>query len=366
MNKGRIVVKIGSGVLSAGQEGLDLPTIGRLAREIAALSRSGRQAIVVSSGAILAGRQMLGLKSRPSTTQFKQAAAAVGQSRLMRAWEAAFARQGKMVAQVLLTREDLRHRERYLNARNTIFTLLRLGAVPIINENDTVANDEIKFGDNDVLSALVAGLCDSELLVLLTDQDGLYTADPRVEPAARLIPVMEEGGTAAKLGRSGPSGSGGGMESKVRAARMASSAGVTAIIANGFTPGNLARVIAGEDVGSRFVASASPLDKRKAWLAFASHPRGQIHVDAGARQALVGHGKSLLASGVRSLSKSFAAGDVVSLCAEGAEFARGLCNYASSDLERIKGLKSSQIENALGYKPADEVVHRDNMALVTP
>ncbi len=359
----RVVVKLGSGVLSAGKDRLDPAVIRRLAGEIAASWGKDFEMIVVSSGAILAGREKLGLKVRPATIQLKQAAAAVGQSRLMRAWEEGFGRRRRTVAQVLLTRDDLRHRNRYLNARNTIFALLRLGAVPIINENDTVADEEIKFGDNDVLSALVAGLCDAQLLVLLTDQDGLYTADPRLDPQARLIPTVGEGHAQARLGRAGPSGSGG-MESKVRAARMAASAGIEGVIANGFTPGNLARILAGEPVGTRFLPRTAPMGKRQAWLAFASHPKGAIHVDAGARQALVGAGKSLLPSGVKSVAKTFAAGDVVSLVEGGVEFARGLCNYGSEDLQRIKGLKTSQIEQVLGQKPADEIVHRDNMAVL--
>jgi glutamate 5-kinase len=363
MKARRVVVKLGSGVLSGGKDRLDAKTIRRLAAEIAEFSGEGHEAIVVSSGAILAGREKLGLKARPATTQLKQAAAAVGQSRLMRAWEESFGRERKTVAQVLLTREDMRHRGRYINARNTIFTLLRLGAVPVINENDTVADEEIKFGDNDVLSALVAGLCDAQLLVLLTDQDGLYTADPRTDPKAELISVVGEGRAEVKLGKAGPSGSGG-MGSKVEAARMAASAGVEAVIANGFKPGTLRRVLAGEAVGTRFSPRPSPLGKRKAWLAFASNPKGAIHVDAGARQALVEGGKSLLPSGVKSLSKAFAAGDVVSLVEGGVEFARGLSNYAAADLQRIKGLRTAQIEQVLGQKTADEVVHRDNLAVL--
>ena len=365
MRPKRVVVKLGSGVLSKGRDRLDSATIRRLAREMAACAAEGTEVIVVSSGAILAGRERLGLKTRPATIQLKQAAAAVGQSRLMRAWEAAFERQGRTVAQVLLTREDLRHRRRYLNARNTIFTLLRLGAVPVINENDTVADEEIRFGDNDVLSALVAGLCDAQLLVLLTDQDGLYTADPRSDPAAALIRSVGDGSPEPKLGRPGPAGSGG-MESKVGAAKMAASAGIAAVIANGFKAGTLARVLSGEAVGTAFLPRSAPLEKRKAWLAFASQPRGQIHVDAGAREALVRLGRSLLPSGVKEVSKGFAAGDVVSLVAEGSEFARGLTNYGSEDLKRIRGLKTSQIEQVLGGKPADEVVHRDNLALLSP
>ena len=358
----RVVVKLGSGVLSAGKGKLDEATVRRLSRDVARLRSAGREVVLVSSGAILAGRERLGLGLKPLSTQFKQAAAAVGQSRLMRVWEENFARRRLSAAQVLLTREDLRHRERYLNARNTVLTLLRLGVVPVINENDTVAVDEIKFGDNDVLSALVAGLCDAGLVVLLTDQDGLYSADPRTDPEARLIPLVEEGQAAVRLGKAGPTGSGG-MESKVRAAHMAASSGIPAVIANGFKEGILEAILDGSEIGTLFIPRAEPMDKRRQWLAFASHPKGAIHVDAGAREALIRGAKSLLPSGVKSLARVFEAGDVVSLVAEGAEFARGLSNYSSRDLDRIKGLKTSQIEGVLGHKPADEVVHRDNLAV---
>ena len=358
----RVVVKLGSGVLSGGGEGLDGATLRRLAADVAAARARGREVIVVSSGAILAGRERLALTSRPST-QLKQAAAAVGQSRLMRAWEAAFARQKIIVAQVLLTADDLRHRERYLNARNTLLTLLRLGVVPIVNENDTVAVEEIKFGDNDGLSALVAGLVDAGLLVLLTDQDGLFTDDPRSNPEARLISRVRPGEEQARVGRAGPSGTGG-MESKVRAARQAAAAGIAAVVANGAKAGTFAALLAGQEIGTLFAPQDKPLDKRRQWLAFASHPKGKILVDAGARDALTARSKSLLATGVRSLSGDFHPGDVVSLVENGVEFARGLTNFGSGDLEKIRGLKTSQIEAALGHKPADEVVHRDNLAVL--
>ncbi|MBI3506885.1 MAG: glutamate 5-kinase [Proteobacteria bacterium] len=359
----RVVVKLGSGVLSAGGDRLDAATLRRLAEDVAAERRQGREVVLVSSGAILAGRERLAMKTRPATTQAKQAAAAVGQGRLMRAWEEAFAEHDQAVAQVLLTREDFRHRRRYLNARNTILALLRLGVVPIINENDTIAVEEIKFGDNDVLSALVSGMCDAAALILLTDQDGLYSADPRVDREARLIERVEDGQAQARLGRSGPAGSGG-MQSKVTAARMAASSGVPAFIGSGARGGVLEAILAGREEGTLFVPRPAPMDKRKQWLAFASHPRGQIHVDEGAREALVKRAKSLLPSGVQSLSKSFESGDVVSLLSKGVEFARGLTNYGSKELERIKGLKSGEIEGILGHKPADEVVHRDNLALL--
>ncbi len=358
----RWVVKLGSGVLSAGTDRLDAATLGRVASDVASLRERRREVVLVSSGAILAGAERLALKTRPRTTQLKQAAAAVGQSRLMRAWEEAFARRDLAVAQVLLTREDLRDRGRFLNARNTLFELLRLGVVPIINENDTVAVDEIKFGDNDGLSALVASLCDADLLVLLTDQPGLFTADPRKDSGAEFVAEFDAA-SLPDFGKAGPSGSGG-MESKVRAARTAAAAGITAVIAGGLEKGTLERIGEGEAVGTLFAPRAAPLDKRRQWLAFATHPKGQIHVDAGAREALVKSAKSLLPSGVKDVAGAFAAGDVVSLVADGAEFARGLCNFAAEDLKKVKGLKTTQIEQVLGHKPSDEVVHRDNLAIL--
>ncbi len=358
----RVVVKVGSGVLSGGGEGLHGATLRRLAGEIAKARANGDEIVLVSSGAILAGRERLKLEKRPSV-QFKQAAAAVGQSRLMRAWETAFARPKITVAQILLSGDDLHHRERYLNARNTLLTLLRLGVVPIVNENDTIAVEEIKFGDNDGLSALVAGLVDANLLVLLTDQDGLYTEDPRGNPDAVLIPEMAPGALSARVGKAGPSGTGG-MESKVRAARQAAEGGVLAVVANGTKVGVLSAVLAGERLGTRFAPEDKPLAKRRQWLAFATHPKGRIAVDAGAREALTEKARSLLASGVKGVSSSFEPGDVVSLVENGVEFARGLTNFSSRDLEKIKGLKTSQIESVLGNKPADEVVHRDNLAVL--
>jgi glutamate 5-kinase len=358
----RVVVKVGSNALAGARSvGLDEAALRRLASEIADLRREGAAVCLVSSGAILAGREKLGLKTRPTTTQLKQAAAAVGQSRLMRAWEAAFSRHGLTVAQVLLTRDDVRDRRRYLNARATLQTLLKLGVVPVVNENDTVSADEIRFGDNDVLSALVAELVDADRLVLLTDQEGLYTADPRNDPSARLI--AEAGTEAAQAGGAGPSGSGG-MASKVSAAGLASQAGIDAVIASGLRKGALLGAARGAAVGTLFRAKAVSLDKRRRWLAYACDPRGRIIVDAGARQALVGGLKSLLPSGVRAVERRFEAGDVVSLVAEGREFARGLSNYASDELEKIMGRKTSEIEGVLGRKAADEVVHRDNLAVL--
>jgi glutamate 5-kinase len=363
----RLVVKVGSGVLSRGGIGLHRPTLAQLAEALGTLRTQGVEVILVSSGAILAGMEALELPERPKELPLKQAAAAVGQSHLMRAYEEAFQPQGRRVAQILLTREDLRHRGRYLNARNTLFTLLGLGVVPIVNENDTVAVQEIQFGDNDTLSALVANLVDADLLVILTDIEGLFTADPNRDPAARLIPVVrpqdavdafcaEETGSAASIG---------GMSTKVSAARRATAAGIATVVASGREPAALLRIVAGEEIGTFFIPSGSRMRSRKRWLAFASVPRGEILVDAGARTALVAGGKSLLPSGIRGARRPFRAGDVVSLLdPDGRVFARGLTNYGREDVERIQGLRSDEITAALGQKPYDEVIHRDNLVIL--
>ena len=363
----RVVVKVGSGVLSRGGISLHRPTVAALAAALAGLRAREMEVILVSSGAILAGMEALGLTERPRDLPLKQAAAAVGQSHLMRAYEEAFQPRGQRVAQILLTREDLRHRGRYLNARNTLFTLLRLDIVPIVNENDSVAIQEIQFGDNDTLSALVANLAEADLLVILTDTEGLFTADPRRDPSARLIPLVrpqdavtsfcaEEAGSAASIG---------GMSSKVLAARRAATAGIPTVVASGLKEGVLEAVLQGAEEGTFFVPSRSRMQSRKRWLAFASVPRGGIVVDAGARRALVSGGKSLLPSGIRATRRSFRAGDVVSLVdPENREFARGLANYSRDEVEKIKGLKSHEIAAVLGHKPYDEVVHRDNLVIL--
>jgi len=363
----RIVVKVGSGVLSHGGVGLHRPTLQALAGCLARVQAQGVEAILVSSGAILAGMEALGLSERPRELPLKQAAAAVGQSHLMRAYEEAFQPCGGRVAQILLTQEDLRHRSRYLNARNTLFTLLGLRVLPIVNENDTVAVREIQFGDNDTLSALVAHLAQADLLVILTDTEGVFTADPHRDPSARLIPLVrpqdaiasfcaEDTGSAASIG---------GMTSKVRAAHRAAVAGIPTVVASGRAPGSVEAILRGEEVGTLFIPSRSRMQSRKRWLAFASLPRGGIVVDAGARGALVLGGKSLLPSGVRGTQKTFRAGDVVSLVdPAGQEFGRGLANYSRDEVERIKGLKSDEIAGVLGARPYDEVVHRDNLVIL--
>ena len=363
----RIVVKVGSGVLSQGGIGLHRPTIHALAHCLLHVYERGVEAILVSSGAILAGMEALGLTERPRELPLKQAAAAVGQSHLMRAYEEAFQPRGRRVAQILLTQEDLRHRGRYLNARNTLFTLLGLGVLPIVNENDTVAVREIQFGDNDTLSALVAHLAQADLLVILTDTDGVFTADPHRDPAARLIPLVrpqdaissfcaEDTGSAASIG---------GMTSKVRAAHRAAVAGIPTVVASGRSPESVQAILRGDEVGTLFIPSHSRMQSRKRWLAFASLPRGGIVVDDGAKGALVRGGKSLLPSGIRATQNHFRAGDVVSLIdLAGQEFGRGLVNYGRDDIEKIKGLHSDDIAASLGAKPYDEVIHRDNLVIL--
>ena len=363
----RIVVKVGSGVLSRGGIGLHRPTLQALASCLARVRGRGVETILVSSGAILAGMEALGLTERPRELPLKQAAAAVGQSHLMRAYEEAFQPCGLRVAQILLTQEDLRHRGRYLNARNTLFTLLGLHVLPIVNENDTVAVQEIQFGDNDTLSALVAHLAEADLLVILTDTDGVFTADPHRDPSARLIPLVrpqdaissfcaEDTGSAASIG---------GMTSKVRAAHRAAVAGIPTVVASGRTPESVEAILRGEEVGTLFLPSRSRMQSRKRWLAFASQPRGGIVVDAGARGALVSGGKSLLPSGIRGTQKTFRGGDVVSLLdLAGQEFGRGLTNYSRDEVDKIKGLHSDEIASVLGHKPYDEVIHRDNLVIL--
>jgi glutamate 5-kinase len=361
------VVKVGSGVLSRGGIGLHRATIQSLAGCLARVQDSGVEVILVSSGAILAGMEALGLAERPRDLPVKQAAAAVGQSHLMRAYEEAFHPRGRRVAQILLTQEDLRHRSRYLNARNTLFTLLGLHVLPIVNENDTVAVREIQFGDNDTLSALVAHLAQADLLVILTDTDGVFTADPHRDSTARLIPRVrpqdaissfcaEDTGSAASVG---------GMTSKVRAAHRAAVAGIPTVVASGRTPESVEAILRGEEVGTLFVPSRSRMQSRKRWLAFASLPRGGIVVDAGAKAALVAGGKSLLASGIRGTQKTFRVGDVVSLVdLGGQEFGRGLTNYTRDEVEAIKGVRSDEVVGILGHKPYDEVIHRDNLVIL--
>jgi glutamate 5-kinase len=352
--------------LTSKGEGLDFEVIHDLARQLSELALADRQVLIVSSGAVAAGLKELKLRDVHKTITHKQAAAAVGQSHLIWAYERAFSQFHRRVAQVLLTHEDLRQRARYLNARNTLLMLIRLGVIPIINENDTVSVEEIKFGDNDTLSAMVADLVQADLLLILTDLDGLYSADPRVNADAELIaevrritPAIEAMGGAPHdpIGR-------GGMSTKIQAAKKLAASGVPTLIANGMRPGIVESLLAGESVGTLFYPEPRVVRGRKRWILTTLHPRGVLWVDEGAREAIVAKGKSLLPSGISRVEGEFAFGDLVRCCdAAGTEFARGLVNYPGYDVQLIKGLHTSKIERVLGHKYSDEVIHRDNLVI---
>jgi glutamate 5-kinase len=361
----QVVVKVGSAVLTEGGT-LHRPTIYRLAQEIAALRKKGCRVTLVSSGAIATGTGKLGLKQKPASIPEKQAVAAVGQGTLIQMYEEAFELYGLRVAQVLLTRDDLTHRGRYMNARNTLTTLLSWGIIPIINENDTVAVDEIKFGDNDNLSALITHLIEADLLVILTDLDGLFNQDPRENPRAELIPVVEK--IDAQIVRYTSLTSGtlgiGGMRSKLKAARKATLQGIPVVIANGKREGILKDLLKGRPLGTLFLPQAQPLSRRKHWIAYTLKPKGEIVLDPGACQALVEKGKSLLPAGVLAVRGRFGAGHCVScLSSEGKRIAKGLVNYSSAELQKIKGLRTAEIEKKLEFKHSDEAIHRDNLVL---
>jgi len=362
----RVVVKIGTRVLTTAAGGLDPKVFARLAGEVAEARRMKREIVIVSSGAMAAGRKRLGIGPAKLTMPEKQAVAALGQPDLIAAWERAFRKHGLLVAQVLLTHEDFAERLRYLNSRNTLVTLLEKGIIPVINENDTVAVEEIKFGDNDRLSALVAGLLDADLLVLLSDIMGLCDQDPGLHADAQVIPVVREL-TREVFECAGPSRHAlatGGMSSKIVAARAVSSMGIATFIGNGRTPGLLSRIFEGKIQGTLILPSGKKLRGRQYWIAFARKPRGQVQVDAGARRALVEGNKSLLPSGVTQVHGRFAAGDAVAVTdPEGVEFARGLVRFSASDLNRIKGLKTSAIEAVLGERDYEEVIHKDDLVL---
>jgi glutamate 5-kinase len=363
----RIVVKIGSSLVASRESGLRPDRIDRLADEIAHLRSAGRDIILVSSGAIVSGIKKLGLKEYPKSLPVKQAAAAVGQSRLMWAYEKSFERCGAKVAQILLTHHDLTDRRRFLNARHTLTALIGFGVIPIINENDTVAVDEIRVGDNDTLAADVAHLVDADLLVILSDVDGLFTDDPRKNPAATLIPLVPEitEDIERRAGVSSTFEGTGGMATKVRAAKKVGEYGVATLILNGQEPGLLQSVMAGGAGGTIFCAKERRLTSRKHWIAFTLRPRGSLTLDEGAVEALARRGKSLLASGILSVSGSFDAGDPVSCTdRDGKEFAKGLVNFSSDILAQIKGLKTAEIHLRIGPQEYEEVIHRDNLVIL--
>lgn len=362
----RFVIKIGSNILSHEVSGLDTDIIRGLAENIANISSMGYEVVIVSSGAVAAGMKKLGLKSKPRDIRLKQAAAAVGQSTLMWAYEKAFAEYKHKVAQILLTREDFSDRKKYINSKNTIITLLSYGIVPVINENDTVTTDEIKFGDNDNLAALVAILIEAERLVILSDVDGLYQKNPIVCPTAQLIPYVEEitsdieniaGGPGSAVGT-------GGMYSKILAAQKATSHGIAVNIINGKKPELLISIVEGKKSGTFFSPCKEKFSHKKGWIAYSSRPKGSISIDDGAVRAIRERGKSLLPTGIMDIEGNFEVGDSVNcLNSEGKRVAKGLINYSSSDIKKIMRKKTSEIEKILGYKYSDEAIHRDNMVV---
>ena len=362
----RIVIKIGSRVLASSTRGLNTQRIRRITKEIASLRQEGYEVVVVSSGAIVAGMKELGLSNKPKGIPLKQAAAAIGQSKLIQMYERNFSKFGIKAAQILLTRDDITDRRRFLNARNTLITLLSYGVVPVINENDTVAIDEIKFGDNDLLSGLVTNVIDADLLIILSDIEGLFTADPSIHPGAKLIPVVEEitKDIETIAGDSKSIEGTGGMASKVETAKRASGYGIPAIIMNGKRQGLLVKALKGFDVGTIFLPNKSRLTSRKHWIASALPTSGHLILDKGAKDALMLRGRSLLPSGISDIKGHFEAGDAVTCEDEhGKVFAKGLTNYNSREIVKIRGKKTGEIEAILGYKDYDEVIHRDNLVV---
>ena len=362
----RLVVKVGTNTLTGGEDGLSRPQMMGLARQVARLVHDGHQVALVSSGAIVAGREALKIARNGKDIPFKQVLAAVGQAKLMQKWDELFSSEDIIVAQTLLTRGDLADRQGYLNARNTLLALLERDVVPIINENDVVATEEIKIGDNDNLSALVANLIDADLLILLTDQAGLYTADPRKHATATLIaevPVISDAIMALAAGAGTVRGTGG-MVTKVQAARLATESGVTVLVAGGTTDNVLVRAVNGEAVGTRFPSSRTRVESRKRWILSGLAGKAAAHIDEGAAAALK-RGRSLLPAGIVNVKGPFDRGDSVNIVGpEGKAVACGVANYSASDLERIKGCRSAEITRILGYHFGDEVIHRNNVVML--
>lgn len=364
-NARRVVVKVGSGVLSYNG-GINHNVVASISRQMATLTQGGREMILVSSGAVASGVAKIGLGRRPASMPEKQAAAAIGQAGLILEYELRFAEAGLKVAQVLLTRNDLSHRTRYLNARNTLNTLLSWGVVPIINENDTVVTDEIRFGDNDNLSAMIALLLDADLLINLTDIDALYDGDPRTNPGAKRLDIVQKITPAIEASSKGSPGAvgTGGMWTKIEAAKKSTASGVPMVIASGSDPKVLTDLFDGIAHGTYFVPRADKLGSRKRWIAFTSKTFGYVTVDDGAVKALVERGKSLLPSGVLDVSGEFDVGAAVAVCdTSGNELGRGLTNFTAEEIRAIKGLRSDQIEASFGCREYDEVIHRDNLVM---
>ncbi len=361
----RVVVKVGSAVVT-GEHGLDMEVLEGLAEDIAWLFDQGREVLLVSSGAVAAGRRRLGFGGHDLSLREKQAVAAVGQGRLMQAYETVFGHHRRHIAQILLTHDDLAHRGRYLNIRNTLFTLLHWRILPVINENDTVSVDELRFGDNDTMAAMLTSLVEADLCICLTDVDGLYTANPAADPTAELVLTVREvdaaieamaGHVVGKLGT-------GGMRSKIRAAKAVCRRGGCFLIGPGRRIGSLRRIFAGEPVGTFFAPRRERLPNRKHWIAYTLRPKGSLVLDGGACRALVEHKTSLLPAGIVAVRGAFRVGDPVR-CEdqEGNQVAVGLVNYSAEEIARIKGCQTSEIADRLGHKDADEVIHRDNLVV---
>ena len=366
-NAKRLIVKVGSSLVTNDGKGLDHAAITKWAEQIAHLRTLGKEVVLVSSGAIAEGMQRLGFEKRPTGIHELQACAAVGQMGLVQIYETSFRVHDLHTAQVLLTHADLADRERYLNARSTLFTLLKFGVIPIINENDTVVTDEIKFGDNDTLGALVANLIEGDALVILTDQRGLYTADPRRDPQARFVDEAQAGDPAleAMAGGAGTGIGRGGMLTKILAAKRAATSGAHTVIAWGREDRVLSRLAAGEAVGTQLTAQTAQLTARKQWMADHLQTAGSVILDDGAVRKLTAHGKSLLPIGVMEVSGDFGRGDVITCVnEEGKPLARGITNYSSSEARRILRRPSSEIESILGFVEEPELIHRDNMVLL--
>lgn len=363
----RWVIKVGSSLLTADGQGLDHRLIQHWCAEIATLRNQQCEVVLVSSGSIAEGMARLGIGSRPTNVPTLQAAAAVGQMGLIQAYESGFMQHKIQTAQILLTHEDLANRQRYLNAGATLRTLLDLGVTPIVNENDTVTTDEIRFGDNDTLGALVANLISADVLCILTDQHGLYSSDPRNNPDAQLLERANAGDPAVRA-LAGPTGShlgSGGMLSKIIAADRAADSGTTTVIANGREPEILQRLKNGEALGTMLTSEKQPKHARKQWLSNQLKVRGQLHLDAGASKVLQGKGASLLCAGVTKVSGEFKRGELVACLSEtGEEIARGLVNYSSSEARQLAGKASEDIEKTLGYRNEPELINRDNLVLV--
>ncbi|MGE5418147.1 MAG: glutamate 5-kinase [Acidobacteriota bacterium] len=364
----RIVVKVGTSTITHENGQMNLSRLEHLARELSDLHNEGREILLVTSGAVAAGIGRLGIRDYPKTLPLKQALAAVGQGALLHMYEKFFAEYGKHIAQVLLTKSDFDERLRYLNARNTMKTLLQLGVIPVINENDTVAVEEIRFGDNDTLSAMVAEIVDADLLIILSDIDGLYNNDPRSNPEAELYHELEEIPDIVErsLKQRGNKFSSGGMYTKLLAARIAMSSGIPMLVTNGSTEGGIIQILKGERVGTLFKPHETKLQARKRWIAFSGQTHGAVVLDTGAADAVLHKGKSLLPSGIITVKGDFEYGHIIAIeSPDGVEIGRGMANYSAKDITKIAGRKTSEIEKILGSKDYDEVIHRDNLTLTT-